>query len=279
MGFYEKLVYAYSLQNEFGKSKSEIFKILKIDNIELPNINLINNFPKNLKDSLNSRIYFIESSQDIVHRFPHDVFKRMVFYLKLSLPALEKESLLIHWKKLNNLSNAGSENFIKQLTWDISHDYDWILSLINKHNNEIDHGKYIKKHCEELINLMENYQTLYFGHFITDKFTKLRNHLIKFIPDIELSIKEFETERIESYKSSLWPITREYNSQDAKPLFFARKIYFFFKKNFEKPMHNINADFVNAIFKTNYTENDIIKMVKNFKKYEKEDEELKKYED
>lgn len=268
MNFHEKIAYTYKLQNELGKSKEEILKILKIENVELPKINLIKNFPKNLEESLNSRISFIESFKDIRDRFPHDILKISVSYLKLSLPAFQNESLINHWIKLNNLSNKGSEEFIGQITWHISHDYDWMLGLSNEHANELHHGKYIKKHCEELINLMENYQNLYFGHFITEKFINLQETLDRFIPDLESSIKEFETDRIESYKSSLWPITREYKSQDAKSLFFARRIYFFFKKIFNKPLHNINADFVNAIFETSYTENDIIKTVKSFKKYE-----------
>ena len=287
MTFFDKFVYAYKLKNEFAKSEKEIFKILNIEDIEIPKIILIKNFPDNLASSLKSRTEFINSCQEIVNRFPHDVFKRMLVYLKLSLPAFENKKLLEHWKKLNKLSSSQTEEFIKQLTWNISHDYDWIVSLANKHTKEIHHGKYIQKHCAELVNLIENYQNLYFGHFITDEFNKFYKSLTKFIPDLESSIKDFETDRIGSYKSTLWPINREYRSQNAKSLFFARKIYFFFKKNFKKPLHNINADFVNTIFETNYTENDIIKMVKDFKKYEIEEElekreleeKLRKYED
>lgn len=248
----------------------ENFKDIKLEEIPFPEYQLSSWFPENLQNKIKEQEELIKSLNKEELRKFFDVYAMMVEYFNLVIPIFIDAGMKEIWLKLNKISNSKTEKFISYI-FHIANDFEGAISLYNKHLNEKECFNNILQKINELEELLEEYECHFYGHMLTEEFEPLKEKLQIFkekgIPLFE-NFKEM-TNNI-SYISSDWrPITREYKSETALPIFFARKISLFFKQEFKKPYNRYVAEIVSLLFDKHYSENDIIKITKPINKFVK----------
>lgn len=204
------------------------------------------------------------TEQDKLPDFVKAIIKQMNGYLSITEIAFKSQDLISVWKKLDEKSSNACFQFTTDFM-DIENSFEGVTGLIHKHRNELKHARDIHQKSQELLNNIKDYEALYYGHFCSDKMAALTEALETFTPQINSEILEFETKEVKDYQCNLWPITREFESDNAKTIYFIRKINLLFLEHFKKPMHSINASIINTLFETEYDEYNVAKIVQNTK--------------
>ena len=196
-----------------------------------------------------------------------DVYELLIYHFELVKIVFLDKSMMDMWVKLNGISEYKTEKFVNYLLH-IKDDFFNNHRLLNKHKNEKNCFSKIIKISYKLSELLEEYECHYYGHLLTDQFYKLQNILSNFQQASGKQLKDFteETKNIDYLKSYDNPINRELKNNKALELFFVRKIFLYFKHNFQKPFHKLNSNIVNLIFNSNYIDNDIIKLTQKLSK-------------
>jgi hypothetical protein len=200
-------------------------------------------------------------------RILHEHFRLNVRSTKLVFPAFLDPSTEEIWHKLVGLSEEVSLEFVDELLR-MENDFEGIIELFHKTQAEITQGKKIVGDMEILLEDIEDYYGFY-SHFIEEAWKPTLKDLRTLKVNLMASIDKFEQDHnsITKYACDFAPFSRQFKGDTAKPIFFARKINLFFVERYQKPMHEEVAIFINTIFKTAYTGNQIIKMVVPTKKY------------
>ena len=194
----------------------------------------------------------------------HENFDRYAYFVHI-FNTVKKVFTVISmkpvWEKLVSISKEAAENFALILFLGIQNKYDHALDLIEKHKNEIKSCEKVIVFAQKLVDQMESYQHLFFGHMLQDNHDDITDTLKNFIQNTAASLNEFKnTEAVTSSNIyRLYPMTRQSRDKNSLAIFYMRSIYLFFKESFKKPMYEIIADIVNTIFNTKYTETDAVK--------------------
>lgn len=251
------------------ESIKEKFQQLTGQNIDFLNIGFPSWLPNNVKKVFEDYIQLVKSyKENKVSRIFFDFYSYGTKYLITISPVITSQLMEELWLSLNKISPEKTERFARELLG-IENDFGGGLRLYFKHKEEKNCFEKILKKTEELQDLMEEYECHFYGHMVTDDFFNLQKNIDTFkeASTKELENFEQETKDISYLFSDLYPITREFKKDKALPIFFARKISLFLQKEFEKPFNKDVADMVNLMFKTEYIDNDIIKMTKPMKKF------------
>jgi hypothetical protein len=223
--------------------------------------------PLPIKTKLEEYLHLTKESGNSPSRVLYEHFRLNVRSTKLVLPAFLDPSTKESWHKLVALSEEASLEFIYELLR-MENDFEGIIELFHKTQSEITQGKKIVGTMETLLEDIEEYHGFY-SHFIEEAWKPTLKDLSKLKVNLLKSIDKFEQDHnaITKYSCDFAPFSRQFKSDSAKSIFFVRKMNLFFIEQYQKPMHEEVAIFVNAIFKTTYVGNEIIKMVIPNKKY------------
>ncbi len=236
--------------------------------INFPDFELPNWLPDNLKNEIIIYTNSIKKFKDNPVRHMCDFYFFMTAYFIRVLPIFINPYMKEMWLKLNKISPEKTEQFIMRMLI-MENDFQGALSLYFKHIGEKNCFNKILTKTEEIKDLLEEYQYHFYGHMITNEFFELEKIIKSFQKKSIKKLKVFEEDTKDiSYLFSSWrPITREYQSEKALPIFFARKIALYFREEYNKPYNAYVAEIVSLIFDKTYSENEIIKMTKPIKKF------------
>lgn len=256
----------------FTSKESKIFMgsfdDIELEEINFPDYKLPSWFPEYLQNKVQEQEKFIKSLNKEKLRKFIDVYAMMVEYFKLVLPIFIDAQTKDMWLKLNKISSVKTEKFINYIFL-IANDFDGAISLYQKHLSEKECFIKILQKIDELEELLEEYECHFFGHMLSEEFEPLKEKLQQFKEQSIPLLEDFQNETNSiSYINSDWrPITREYKSENALPIFFARKLSLYFKKEFNKPYNRYVAEIISLLFDKHYSENDIIKITKPINKF------------
>ncbi|MCM1264648.1 MAG: hypothetical protein NC200_00485 [Candidatus Gastranaerophilales bacterium] len=226
-----------------SKLLMEIFDNIELEEVIFPEYKFPSWFPENLQNKVLEQETFIKSlNKEKLRKFT-DVYAMMVEYFNLVLPIFTDVQTKDMWIKLNKISSAKTENFINYIFF-IANDFDGAISLYQKHLNEKECFIKILQKISELEELLEEYECHFYGHMLSEEFEPLKEKLQQFKEQSIPLLEDFQNETNNiSYMNSNWrPITREYKSENALPIFFARKLSLYFKKEFNKPYNRYVAE-------------------------------------
>lgn len=244
------------------------FNDITLEEIHFPEYQLPLWFPKNLENKIKEQEKLIKSLNKEKLRKFIDVYAMMVEYFNFILPIFIDTEMKEMWLKLNKTSNYKTENFVNYIFL-IANDFDGAISLYHKHLDEKECFINILQKINELEELLEEYECHFYGHMFSEEFEPLKEKLQQFKEKSLPLLEDFQNETNSiSYINSDWrPISREYKSKNALPIFFARKLSLYFKKEFNKPCNRYVAGIISLLFDKHYSENDIIKITKPINKF------------
>ena len=250
----------------------DIYSNLKLEDLpneQIPDFTIPNWLPLKLKEKLKEEVRLlttIKTNLDL--RFPVDMYMQELGYFKKYIIAFTDESLKDLWTSLYNISEDKTLSLAREIM-SMENYYGGAIGLYNKHKNEIKSCKKLLNNAKKLMDSMEEYQCHYFGHMLQENHQEIYELLEEFYTNTENDLKDFENEMggLEDYASDLWPVSREYNSDNALPIYCIRALTIFFMSNFNKPMYSYTEQLVNTIFDTEFIENEIIKHAKYAKEF------------
>lgn len=246
------------------KEFCQYLKTASIDDLFTPDLPEIQ-FPQWLRPEiqtiLQGELEFIKEKKVARDRIFFDMYPHFVTYFNRVKPAFIKSDMKPVWEKLYNESPKATLDFVNVLLR-IENKFYGGVRLIEKQKDEVKSYKRVIQKAEAFLDAMEEYKCHYYGHMLQDNHDGVVNIMTEFKVNSIQSLEEFKQDREdEPFFCDYWPITRNYKADNALAIFFVRKIYSFFQDEFQKPMHNIVAKLVNAMFDTAYQENEIIKFV------------------
>ena len=203
--------------------------------------------PLPIKTKFEEYIHLAKEPGNSPSRILYEHFRLNVRSTKLVFPALLDPSTQDSWNKLVGLSEEASLEFVDELLR-MENDFEGIIELFHKTQAEITQGKKIVGSIETLLEDIEEYHGFY-SHFIEEAWKPTLKDLRTLKVNLIASIDKFEQEHnsITKYACDFAPFSRQFKSETAKPIFFARKMNLFFVAQYQKPMHEEVAIFVNAI--------------------------------
>lgn len=254
---------------------SEYLATAKLEDLytpDIPQVNLPSWITSDVRLIVEEQINMMASYQNDRVRLKYDVYSLFVHYFTRVIVVFTDNRMQTIWNKLNTFSGDAAKDFARVLFF-IENAYDGALTLIDKHKDEIKSYKKVIALAEQLHDAMEEYSCHYYGHMTQNNHAEIMDDLKLFRIDSIRSLDEFiQYTRSDSYMSaSYWPITRKCHGDKSLAIFFIRKIYHFFQRNFGKPMYNDIAHIIDVIFKLPFNENDIIKHCSMMKTIDCED--------
>lgn len=248
------------------EERIKITRVQDLDMPDMPRLDLPSWLPKDLQAVLIEHVDLLLQQKWSKARLYVDMWPHFVRYITTILPAFQENTLKENWQELYAESAPLTLEFAHYLL-KIENDFDGAVSMYQKHRNEKECGAKMIQKAKELHDLMEEYHCHYYGHILQDNHHDLMDKLKKFGENSEQALNEFQVETgdVSYLFSARAPITREFRTQEAVPVFFARKMSLFFMQKFGKPKHRVVADFINVMFDVQYSENEVIKLARKLK--------------
>lgn len=251
------------------KEVQEFLSKIEVEKLDFPEYILPNWLPMSVKSAVEYYIDTIKITNNEQLRKTFDSYKLLLGYFKLVLPIFIDPCLKEMWLKLDKISSKKTEKFV-QVIFLIQNNFESAIIMYYKHIAEKKCFEKILQKTEELQELFEEYRN-YYGHMYTTQLDILENAIDRFQKKSKPKLQNFEehTKNISYLNSDYHPVTREFKSESALPVFFAKKISLFFKQEFNKPYNRYVAEIVSLLFDKHYSENDIIKITKPINKFAK----------
>lgn len=251
------------LTDEECKNISEYMDTAKMEDIytpEPPMIEIPYWLPNDIQAFIVNYLNIISNHRYNRIRLIIDIYTLQVDYFNKVKNVFIDSRMNDLWSKLYEISPGAAVGFARELLY-IENCYDGGLGLNHKHENEIKSYNKVIKLTEQLYDALEEYQCHYYGHMLQDNHDTLMDTLLKFKNDSKQSLADFEAVKNNRDPSVInhWPFTRKRRDENSLAIFFARKIFLYFKKHFGKPMHNNIAEVIEVIFNISYDENQIVK--------------------
>lgn len=207
-------------------------------------------------EALKSHKYKFESNDGTLF------YRLFITSIKSIQPAFNDVTLKRHWINLNKISPRSSFLFAILLS-DLHNDYARLGGNILLRQEEVQAYKKLLAKSHELLLMIEDVDSTYVNHRFIESNQLLIDNLSSFIGYTDETLADYAQAYV-NYSNNV-RLNRQFKHPNAVALFSIRSIHVFFIEHFGKPMHDCVADFVNAIFGTTYTDNDIIKAVQNKK--------------
>lgn len=235
----------------------------ELDTLPIPKLEFPEWIPSENVASILGHLEILQSHQNSTSRVFFDHYNYGIIRINHIYPAFTSPQLQKHWGTLQGLSKRKTIKFGHLLSR-LYNEFDRLARLITKHRDEIASGKRMVAKARSLLEAMDEYHCHYYGHFLADNHNEFIESVMGFIDFTEEGIAELQAavSDIPKQYGSNGLLTRQFQSKEARQLFYARSINRFFVREFGQPMHDCVADFVNVIFGTTYTDNDIIKAVR-----------------
>ena len=252
-----------SKELEEFKKHSDATRVEDLYTPDMPELQFPAWLPKDVGQALQEYVDSVSSQKFHEMRLFVDMWPAFVRYAQTVLPAFTEPSMREIWEELYDLSPSKTVRFASDLIM-MENEFEGVITLFYKQKNEKECCERMIKKARELHDIMEEYHCHYYGQMLQDNHHTIMETLKTFCEDTQSELDEFKARTVDaSYlHSEIFPITREYKSEKAAPIFFARKISLFFQEEFGKPKHRAVAEIINVMFGVDYDDNEIIKITK-----------------
>jgi hypothetical protein len=250
------------------KELDDIYSSLSLDDLDtpdLPKIKFPDWLPSIVQSKVKERLQSVEEKKNDPNRlyiavYFFDLYPYLARNFQTLQPLFTDVRMRPIWEKLTKISEEKTEQFIIRL-FKFKNDYDGGMHLVEKHRDEIRSCQRMLDATQKLLDAMEEYHYHYYGHMLQDNFHDIMATLEVFKKDTAISLEEFKQTPQDASKlfSNHWPMTRKSNMENALAIFFIKKIFLFFQKEFQTPMYNFIAEIISIIFQLDLEENQIIK--------------------
>lgn len=253
------------IQDEFNKIAERI-KNKTLSDLYNPSVPKIKAFQcdyPETQDFLNNHLNCLNKAKSNCTRVFWDDYPNYIRYLERVKGAFIDIRMKSFWNNLCEKSIPITLKFIELL---LSIEKDYKLAAYHKEvqKRELDQLQKILNETDALIRSREQGQTYCFRRFMIDESYDLTSH--ELYKSRTTLIKQYESVKksYDDYPSNFpnWFITRKCKSKNSLAITFIRSMYYFFIKNFDKPMYKEIDLITQVIFKINHTENYISKLVK-----------------
>lgn len=254
-------------QEDINAQFREFINSVQVEKIDFPQYTLPDWLPINVQCRVEQIVNSFEAVNNEQLRKIFDCYELLIGHFNFILPVFISPSMKEMWLKLDKISSEKTEKFVQEIFF-IQNNFEGAVSMYYKHISERKCFEKILQKTEELQELLSEYHG-YYGHIYTKQFDILEKNIKKFQEKSIPKLQQFKecTKNISYLNSGYQPITREFQSDSALPVFFAKKISLYFKKEFGKPFNRYVAEIISLLFDKHYSENDIIKITKPINKF------------
>lgn len=172
-----------------------------------------------------------------------------------------KESLKPTWKKLSDYPEEDINTFASEI-FNLPHNWDDQLALENR---RLEYEKKLNKSIHKLITAKKELDkaSLYKNAEVEEAWNIIEANLQKRLFEMD---KKDDCNYADYYFSSfISPLTRKKNVENAHPIYCMRWLSLVARVVFNQPLNDVVADFVNAIFETIFSQDDVASYTKDIK--------------
>ncbi|HDV6632684.1 TPA: hypothetical protein RJX14_001476 [Legionella pneumophila] len=222
---------------------------------DIPNLNISQSLNEDIKESV------LKTLQEIISRkcsTPISVFEsyeNKIRYFKTLTPLFYDQRALNLWNDLFIESPQNTIIFVEVL-FEFERLYEEAIEFYRKKQEDV-------KELKKRIKMKEKlFQTLSEGKALPNP--DMMAHLICDLDALRKRLAETnEALKNNSYfTNGFWPLSRKKNVNNALHIFFVRKIYYFFRTEFRRPMYSYINELMGVIFKVSWDHDEIKKHCK-----------------
>ena len=230
---------------------------------EVPTIKFPNWLHPEIQHCLQEHLNILNKEKSNLFRVYNDHYPHAIRYLNRIIPAFTASEMKDFWQRLCEHSIPKTIEFTTNLLTFENNFEAAVNRKDNRFKRELHLEKNVFQACGDLLYAINEAQLHGVDLCSVEDFDLICHYLPlvkdRLIVHHRLSQKEIRTL---PFDAETYPITRKYKEENSLAISFIRSIYEFFVSNFSKPMYQEISLFSQVIFKTTYTENEIIKLTR-----------------
>lgn len=250
-------------EKQKNSKRTKAKKLKCIHTPELPAIVLPEWMPEKLKVVLLSYVEEQQHWKNNEMRPQVDFWVDFVNACTRVLPAFTTDAMKPAWETLFAESEKSASDLVTYL-FRINQSFETAKDRIKRNIEEKECAVKMVKEAEDFHCAMWDYQHLGYKHIWHVKHIELMKMLEAFMQDSRVQLENFESNVAKTMQDfyQRWPSTREVHSEEAEARYYVKKLFQFFESEYGKADYRIIADFISVMYKTNFTENQIIKLTR-----------------